>query len=120
MKQATVNIPLSSFILLGGSINAGAILYCKPLYKDVIFVEFVKNEHDDVLVKWKIDGLNVPDLPITINDFMINTGIVLKSQVEDVVTRAYNMGAFSGNSMARAIYKDVECLTLEEFLKQNV
>lgn len=119
MKQKSVRIPLLSFFELGGIVNAGDLIYCKPLHYDVEFDELVNNEHGDVLVKWKFDNNHTCDLPSTINDFMINADLVLKAEVTDVVTRAYNMGAFSGNAMARTLHKEIECLSLPQFLEKE-
>lgn len=119
MKHKFVKLPLSSFIALGGIVKPGDDIYCKPLHADVEFAEFLENEHGDTLVKWKFDKDHVSELPSTINDFMISAELVLKAEVKDAITRAYNMGAFSGNTMARVLHKDVECLSLEQFLEKE-
>lgn len=119
MKHSKVSIPVTSFLEAGGTLNVGDILYCKAIYLDVIFIELFKSEHNDDLIRWKtIDSDK--HLPITINSFMITTDIVLKSDLQKIITDAYNMGAFHHNSMARALHKDIQSKNLEDYLKEVV
>jgi hypothetical protein len=123
MKRLQLSIPLEDYLEAGGVLKENDILWYPEIQDNVFFVKieetengkmlYFKEHRDSEVESHQLDAFDI-DEPL-----MVNGEVVLTSQLKDLVTRAYHMGAFHHNAMARVLHKDVESFTLEDFLKRE-
>jgi hypothetical protein len=122
MKSINQTIELAHYFKMNGVLNSGDTIYHKHEKMSVNFLS-VEDENDEKYVNWNVQNENGEILQegrSIVYQFVIQTEFVLKNQLKDLVTRAYNMGAFHHNAMARTLHKEIESFSLEEFIKRNL
>ena len=129
MKVLKKEVPLTLFLEMGGTLNSETVIARND--EKVKFVDFyekgkwstgvsgsIEDDHRAIIYteKTELRGYDLDSNFTVLGDFYHMT----KEDLKDVVTRAYNMGAFHHNAMAKSLHREIQSKGLEDFLSDEI